>query len=90
MFGMLFKCSDCLHLACHSHSCSKLSETTYYTIDPASRSSKSSQISSKAHLHKMILDDQEGDHVCLACYVSALTVYTVPAIHTHVVSRGRE
>ena len=40
--------------------------------------------------HTMILDDEEGDQVCLACYLSALTVYTLPAIHTRVVSRWRE
>ena len=62
------------------------------------RSSKSFQqvvlegtkITTKAHLHTMILDDEEGDQVCLACYLSALTVYTLPAIHTRVVSRWRE
>jgi len=59
-------------------------------VEPASRSSKSSQITTKAHLQTMILDDQEGDQVCLACYLSALTVCTLPAIHTHVVSRCRE
>ena len=58
-------------------------------VDPASRSSKSSQITTSAHLHKMILEDEEGDQVCLACYVSALTVSTLPAIHTHVVSCRR-
>jgi len=59
-------------------------------VDPTSRSSKSSQITTTAHLHKMILDDEEVDQVCLACYLSALTVYTLPAIHTRVVSRWRE
>jgi len=90
VFGMLCKCSDCLHLACHSHSCSK-------SLERVGRSSKSFQqvvlkgtkITTKGHLHKMILDDEEGDQVCLACYVSALTVCTLPAIHTHVVSRRR-
>jgi len=38
----------------------------------------------------MILDDQEGDQVCLVCYLSALTVCTLLAIHTRVVSRWRE
>jgi len=38
----------------------------------------------------MILDDQEGDQVRLACYLSALTVCTSTAVHTRVVSRWRE
>jgi len=88
---MLSKCSDCLHLACHSHSCSK-------SLERVGRSSKSFQqvvaegnkIHTKVHLQTMILDDQEGDQVCLACYLSALTVCILPLIHTRVVSRWRE
>ena len=38
----------------------------------------------------MILYGEEGDQVCLACYLSALTVYTLPAIHTRVVSSWGE
>ena len=67
MFGMLSKCSGCLHLACHLHSCSM-------SLERVGRSSKSSQqvvlegtkITTHAHLHNMILDDEEGDQVCLA------------------------
>jgi len=88
VFGMLSKCSDCLHLACHSHSCSKSLERVG-RVDPASHSNKSSQITTTAHLQKMILDDEEGDQGCLACYLSALTVYTLPVIYTRVVSRWR-
>jgi len=36
VFGMLSKCSDCLHLAYHSHSCSK-------SLERVGRSSKSLQ-----------------------------------------------
>ena len=72
MFGMPSKFSDCLHLACHSHSCSKWLETV-------GRSNKSFQqvvlegtkITTQVHLHTMILDDEEGDQVCLAYYLSA-------------------
>jgi len=91
VFSMLSKCSDCLQRACHSRSCSK-------SLERVDRSSKSFQqdvlegtkITTEAHLQTMILDDQEGDEVCLACYLSALTVYSLPAIHTRVVSRWRE
>jgi len=91
VFGVLSKGSDCLHLACHSHSCSK-------SLERVGRSSMSFQqvvlegtkIHTKAHLQTMILDDQEGDPVCLAGYLNALTVYTMPAIHTRVVYRWRE
>jgi len=38
----------------------------------------------------MNLDDQKGDRICLAYNLSALTVYTLPAIHTRVVSRWKE
>ena len=80
-----------LHLACHSHSCSK-------SLERVRRSSKSFQqvvlegtkTTTRVHLHTMILYDEEGDQVCLACYLCALTVYTLPAIHTRVVSRWRE
>ena len=41
MFGMLSKCSDCLHLACHSHSCSK-------SLERVGSSSKSFQQVRKA------------------------------------------
>ena len=47
-------------------------------------------ITIRAHLHTMILDDEEGDQVCLSYYLSALTVCTLPAINTRVVSRWRE
>jgi len=40
--------------------------------------------------HELNLDDQEGDQVCLVCYLIALTAYTLPAIHVGVVSRWRE
>jgi len=68
------------------------------TLERVGQSSKSFQqvvlegtkITTQAHLHNMIMDDGEGDQVCLACYLSALTVYTLPAIHTRVVSRWRE
>ena len=92
MFGVLSKCCDCLHLAFHSHSCSK-------SLERVGRSSKSFEqvvlegtktSTTQAHLHTMILDDEEGDRVCLAYYLSAVTVYTLPAIDTRVVSRWRE
>jgi len=87
VFGRLSKFSDCLHLACHSHSCSK-------SLQRVGRSSESFQQvvldSYQGHLQTMILDDHEADEVCLACYLSALTVCFLPAIHTRVVSCWRE
>jgi len=62
VFGMLSKCSDCPHLACHSHSCSKSLESRWR----ACCSSKSvfldcTKIHTKVHPQTMILDDQEDD-----------------------------
>jgi len=53
VFGMLCKCSDCQHLACHSHSCSKSSERV-------GRSSKSFQQVVPDYHHSASAQDDSG------------------------------
>ena len=58
MFDMLCKCSDCLHLACHSHSCSK-------SWDRVGRSSKSCKITTTAHLLNISFEIYACIHILL-------------------------